>query len=160
MDDLNKARHELEAGLGEEGTKQYFTNLKLWFKVKISKEEFDAKSRTLLPVHQVHLHNNFLLALLNKCHLGDVPSEESGASSQLRDKVAMIKSQTRAPAAKKRRKRPPSPFSHRYEPAEPAQWVGSPTRATPPPPPIGPGNILEAIQAIAMRRTGMVPCDM
>ncbi|KAF0288182.1 Transcriptional adapter 1 [Amphibalanus amphitrite] len=134
MDDLNKARHELEAALGEEGTKQYFNNLKLWFKVKISKEEFDTKSRWLFPSGQVHLHNNFLLALLNKCNLGDVPAEDTSTSSsaQIREKVALIKNQTRT-AGRKRKRRPPSPFSHRYEPADPAQAVPPPVRATPPP---------------------------
>lgn len=43
--------------------------MKAWFKQRLSKEEFDTEARRLLPKQKTHLHNEFLLAVLTKCHL-------------------------------------------------------------------------------------------
>ncbi|CAH0717324.1 unnamed protein product, partial [Brenthis ino] len=40
--------------------------MKQWFRMKLTKEEFDTEARALLNPDQVHYHNEFLLALLNK----------------------------------------------------------------------------------------------
>ncbi|XP_075972725.1 transcriptional adapter 1-2-like [Anticarsia gemmatalis] len=64
-DPLNIARRKLNEVLGEKSTK-YFNHMKQWFRMKLTKEEFDAEARKLLFPDQVHYHNEFLLALLNK----------------------------------------------------------------------------------------------
>lgn len=64
-DSLNIARRKLNEVLGEKSTK-YYNHMKLWFRMKLTKEEFDAEARSLLYNEQVHYHNEFLLALLNK----------------------------------------------------------------------------------------------
>ncbi|KAG6448064.1 hypothetical protein O3G_MSEX005307 [Manduca sexta] len=64
-DALNIARRKLNDVLGEKSTK-YFNHMKQWFRMKLTKEEFDAEARKLLNNEQVHHHNEFLLALLNK----------------------------------------------------------------------------------------------
>lgn len=64
-DTLNVSRRKLNDALGEKSTK-YFNHMKQWFRMKLTKEEFDTEARALLSPDQVHYHNEFLLALLNK----------------------------------------------------------------------------------------------
>ncbi|XP_049865384.1 transcriptional adapter 1-like [Pectinophora gossypiella] len=64
-DVLNVARRKLNQALGEKSTK-YFNHMKQWFRMRLTKEEFDSEARALLSADQVHHHNEFLLALLNK----------------------------------------------------------------------------------------------
>lgn len=64
-DTLNITRRKLNEVLGEKSTK-YFNHMKQWFRMKLTKEEFDTEARALLSSDQVHYHNEFLLALLNK----------------------------------------------------------------------------------------------
>ncbi|XP_043941157.1 transcriptional adapter 1 isoform X1 [Protopterus annectens] len=66
--ELEAAKKNLTEALGE-NVKQYWANLKLWFKQKISKEEFDLEARRLLTQDNVHSHNDFLLAILTRCQL-------------------------------------------------------------------------------------------
>ncbi|KAL8625934.1 hypothetical protein ACOMHN_012526 [Nucella lapillus] len=64
--DVNAARKSLTEELGESST-IYFQNLASWFKKKTSKEDFDLEARRLLSADAVHLHNEFLLAIIAKC---------------------------------------------------------------------------------------------
>ena len=64
--ELNSARRKLQSALGE-AQKEYFTHLKNWFRKRISKDEFDCEARKLLSAENAHRHNEFLLAILNKC---------------------------------------------------------------------------------------------
>lgn len=64
-DALNISRRKLNDALGDKSTK-YFNHMKQWFRMKLTKEEFDTEARALLNPDQVHYHNEFLLALLNK----------------------------------------------------------------------------------------------
>ena len=64
--ELNSARRKLCAALGEK-QKDYFAHMKSWFRKRISKEEFDVEARKLITDDNGHLHNEFLLAILNKC---------------------------------------------------------------------------------------------
>ena len=41
--------------------------MKLWFRKKITKEDFDTEARKRLTPDTTRLHNEFMLALLNKC---------------------------------------------------------------------------------------------
>ncbi|XP_002735386.1 transcriptional adapter 1-like [Saccoglossus kowalevskii] len=82
--ELNAARKNLTDVLGD-NTKQYWSNMKLWYRQKINKEEFDLEARRLLTSENVHYHNEFLLAILTKCQtLGSSPvlnSKDSSLSS-------------------------------------------------------------------------------
>ena len=64
--ELNSARRKLCSALGEK-QKDYFIHMKSWFRKRISKEEFDIEARKLITAENGHLHNEFLLAILNKC---------------------------------------------------------------------------------------------
>lgn len=64
-ENLNIARRKLNEVLDQKSTK-YFAQMKLWFRMKLTKQEFDAEARKLLNPDQVRFHNDFLLALLNK----------------------------------------------------------------------------------------------
>ncbi|XP_065410755.1 transcriptional adapter 1 isoform X1 [Chrysemys picta bellii] len=68
VSELEVAKKNLSEALGE-NVKQYWANLKLWFKQKISKEEFDLEARRLLTQDNVHSHNDFLLAILTRCQI-------------------------------------------------------------------------------------------
>ena len=60
VSELEAAKKNLSEALGD-NVKQYWANLKLWFKQKISKEEFDLEAHRLLTQDNVHSHNDFLL---------------------------------------------------------------------------------------------------
>ncbi|XP_046403179.1 transcriptional adapter 1-like [Ischnura elegans] len=64
--DLETTRKSLLEALGD-NSKSYFNLMKLWFQMKSTKEEFDSESRKLISRDNIHLHNAFLLAMLNKC---------------------------------------------------------------------------------------------
>lgn len=66
LEDLNVARLRLIEALGDQSAR-YFERMKQWFKMKITKEEFDLESRKQLSKEQIHLHNQFLLCLFHKC---------------------------------------------------------------------------------------------
>lgn len=65
-DKLLNAKSQLFLSLGDKLTQTYLTNLKLWFRKVWTKDEFDVECRDLLLPEQEHLHNEFLLAILNK----------------------------------------------------------------------------------------------
>ncbi|QQP39199.1 Transcriptional adapter 1-like protein [Caligus rogercresseyi] len=98
--ELNSARRRLQSALGP-STKDYFTLMKSWFRKLISKEDFDSEARRLLSSDKIHLHNEFLLAILNKCQslanfnqskilLSD-PSQQNGRIHESRLKRGKIK---------------------------------------------------------------------
>lgn len=60
-----QAKQALMEALGENSGK-YLANMKMWFRQKWSKELFDLECRKLFTREQQHLHNQFLLAILNK----------------------------------------------------------------------------------------------
>lgn len=59
------AKEALVLGLGD-NWERYRGNMKNWFRNRWTKEEFDSESRKILTPDKLHLHNQFLLALLNK----------------------------------------------------------------------------------------------
>ncbi|XP_059480149.1 transcriptional adapter 1-like [Neocloeon triangulifer] len=63
----NLIRAKIIEILGDENSNKYFTLLKTWFRMKMSKEDFDFYARKLLPPEAARLHNHFLLSLLNQC---------------------------------------------------------------------------------------------
>lgn len=78
VSELEAAKKNLSEALGD-NVKQYWANLKLWFKQKISKEEFDLEAHRLLTQDNVHSHNDFLLAILTRCQI--LVSTPEGAGS-------------------------------------------------------------------------------
>ncbi|XP_028391036.1 transcriptional adapter 1-like [Dendronephthya gigantea] len=66
MADLQEAREQLMEVLGDLASK-YWTTLSLWYKKKLSKEEFDIQIGQLLGEGNLNVHNRFLYALLSKC---------------------------------------------------------------------------------------------
>lgn len=65
LDALSNSRRKLNDVLADKSTK-YYNHMKQWFRMKLTKEEFDSEARLLLTQEQIHYHNDFLLALLNK----------------------------------------------------------------------------------------------
>ncbi|CAL1543532.1 unnamed protein product [Lymnaea stagnalis] len=78
--DLNRARKNLADALGD-SMKLYLQNLNAFFKRKYNKEEFDFEARKLMRNDTVHLHNEFLLALISKCQIlsSSVTSKDQGS---------------------------------------------------------------------------------
>uniref|UniRef100_A0A182S5L2 Transcriptional adapter 1-like protein n=1 Tax=Anopheles maculatus TaxID=74869 RepID=A0A182S5L2_9DIPT len=70
--EVDSAKQALIGALGDKWT-MYLANMKLWFRKKHSKEEFDLECRKLFSASQLHLHNRFLLAILNKIDAVSVP---------------------------------------------------------------------------------------
>lgn len=66
MDDLHIAKNNLMEALGDK-SQQYMKQMKLWFQMKCTKEEFDIEARKLMDSNQAHLHNQFLIQLFTKC---------------------------------------------------------------------------------------------
>lgn len=84
MSDLAKARANLLEVLGDLSPK-YWTTLSLWYKMKISKDDFDLQIRQLLSEEHINVHNDFLFALLSRCQdmsnstIGTVKNERSSS---------------------------------------------------------------------------------
>ena len=74
--DVTSARQKLFIALGDD----YLVYLKLmknWLSKKSSKEEFETSAKHLLSFEYVHLHNQFLMAILDKCESQDNSSQMS-----------------------------------------------------------------------------------
>ncbi|XP_075040148.1 transcriptional adapter 1 [Mixophyes fleayi] len=110
VSELEAAKKSLSEALGE-NVKQYWANLKLWFKQKISKEEFDVEARRLLTQENVHSHNDFLLAILTRCQILISSPEGAGA----------LNSATKPgkPKGKKKISSVRQKFDHRFQPQNP-----------------------------------------
>lgn len=79
----------------------YLANLKLWFREKWTKEEFDTESRKLLGADKLHYHNQFFLALLNKVETLTQPPQSTAETASI------------AKSSGKKRKRSSRPASDR-----------------------------------------------
>jgi len=89
--DLSVARRQLGEALGD-FSQTYWNNMKLWYKQKISKEEFDAQAKKCLGNDNLHFHNEFLLAILAKCQaLGATPASHPRTPQKLPPKPQLIK---------------------------------------------------------------------
>lgn len=70
------AKQRLMQALGD-NQHIYLANIKLWFRQKWTKEEFDTESRKLLGADKLHYHNQFFLALLNKVETLSQPQQST-----------------------------------------------------------------------------------
>ncbi|CAG2059239.1 unnamed protein product, partial [Timema podura] len=91
-EDLYDARRKLVEALGE-NENQYFQQMKLWFHMKLSKQEFDIEARKLLSgsSSKIQLHNMFLLYLFRKCQglaSSPVQPQHSHHSSKTSGKIS------------------------------------------------------------------------
>lgn len=110
-ENLVAAKKKLVEALGsQESEKIYWASMKAWFKHRITKEEFDMECRQLLPKDATHFHNEFLLAVLTKCHSVGVPQSSKDASSGLSIKAKKNKRKLQAVKRK---------FDNRFVPASP-----------------------------------------
>ncbi|NXJ84135.1 TADA1 protein, partial [Trogon melanurus] len=114
VSELEAAKKSLSEALGE-NVKQYWANLKLWFKQKISKEEFDLEARRLLTQDNVHSHNDFLLAILTRCQI--LVSAPEGAGSLPWPGGSATK--PGKPKGKKKISSVRQKFDHRFQPQNP-----------------------------------------
>lgn len=80
VDPVLTVKQTLMLALGEKWP-FYLANMKLWFRKKSSKEEFDLECRKLFSSDQMHLHNKFLLAILNKIDAVSPPQSVSSYGS-------------------------------------------------------------------------------
>ncbi|CAL9688986.1 unnamed protein product [Knipowitschia caucasica] len=110
--ELEIAKKNLTDAIGD-NLKHYWANLKLWFKQKISKEEFDIEARRLLAQDNVHFHNDFLLAILTRCQI--IVSTPEGVPLQ------WSSGPTSKPGKPKVKKKSTSRqrFDHRFQPQNP-----------------------------------------
>eukprot|EP00099_Drosophila_melanogaster_P024839 NP_723703.1 transcriptional adaptor 1-2 [Drosophila melanogaster] len=90
-------KEALVVALGD-NWERYRANMKNWFRSRWTKEEFDAESRKILTPDKLHLHNQFLLALLNKIDafapLENPPAVQTSSSSGNRSKRRKRSSRT------------------------------------------------------------------
>uniref|UniRef100_A0A8C0ZMK1 Transcriptional adapter 1 n=1 Tax=Castor canadensis TaxID=51338 RepID=A0A8C0ZMK1_CASCN len=94
---------------------RYWANLKLWFKQKISKEEFDLEAHRLLTQDNVHSHNDFLLAILTRCQILVSTPECAGSLPWTGGSAA----KPGKPKGKKKLASVRQKFDHRFQPQNP-----------------------------------------
>ncbi|XP_058450309.1 transcriptional adapter 1-like [Malaya genurostris] len=109
VDAVLTAKQALMLALGDKWA-FYLANMKLWFRKKSSKEEFDLECRKLFNSDQIHLHNKFLLAILNKIDAVSAPHSVN---------YGMDTGHGKSSGSSKKRKRSSKPSSERvtFEPA-------------------------------------------
>ncbi|KAL2097730.1 hypothetical protein ACEWY4_006937 [Coilia grayii] len=110
--ELEIAKKNLTDAIGD-NIKHYWANLKLWFKHKISKEEFDIEARRLLAQDNVHIHNDFLLAILTRCQMITVSTPEVGSLQWT------TATKPGKPKGKKKFSSVRQKFDHRFQPHNP-----------------------------------------
>ncbi|CAI5641865.1 transcriptional adapter 1 [Oreochromis niloticus] len=111
--ELEIAKKNLTDAIGD-NVKHYWANLKLWFKQKISKEEFDIEARRLLAQENVHVHNDFLLAILTRCQI-IVSTPEGAGSLQWQGSCASKPGKPKGNKKCSSRQK----FDHRFQPQNP-----------------------------------------
>ncbi|XP_038046333.1 transcriptional adapter 1-like isoform X2 [Patiria miniata] len=118
MSDLKIAKRNLSDAIGD-NIKQYWSNMKLWYRQKITKEEFDLEARRLLNDENVHLHNEFLVTVLTRCQVLSSESSEAAKvkSSNLSSSSDKASKKSKPPKKKKVLVRPT--FENRFVPSDP-----------------------------------------
>ncbi|XP_065647685.1 transcriptional adapter 1 isoform X3 [Hydra vulgaris] len=83
MVDVETARRKLLEALGTCAEK-YWCNMKLWYKQKITKDEFDTQAFELLGPGKINYHNQFILSILSKCQrqAASAPTLQSKSSQR------------------------------------------------------------------------------
>ncbi|XP_033095462.1 transcriptional adapter 1-like isoform X2 [Anneissia japonica] len=114
--ELKKARKQLTNVLGDD-VKQYWTNMKLWFRQKVTKEEFDNEARRLLKGDNVQYHNEFLVAILAKCQSLTSATVKEVSTVVHPPPIKVAKKESKP--VKKRRQSVKLSLDHRFVPIDP-----------------------------------------
>ncbi|XP_053669973.1 transcriptional adapter 1-like [Anopheles nili] len=162
--EVNNAKQALMLALGDKWA-MYLTNMKLWFRKKHSKEEFDLECRKLFSSNQLNLHNRFLLAILNKIDAVSVPqfsnnicdgghiTSTSETYGNTGDGTNLTSMQQNDGRSSKKRKRSSKSSSDRatFEPMSPYEYISREFTGTEhPSPPLGvAGGTLPAMRYAA-----------
>ena len=129
--ELSSTRQKLFEALGDSQA-AYVDHMRQWFRKKCTKEEFDSAARKLLSKEVIYLHNQFLLAILNKCQTlvnltpgpSIVKSEYTGINfnQELLSPSKFDASADRLKKGKIKRKSKPNKaqLEHRYQPVNTA----------------------------------------
>jgi len=115
--ELSSTRQRLCEALSEQ-QETYFGHMKSWFRKRTTKEDFDSAARKLLSADSVHLHNEFLLAILNKCQtLVNLSLPEHRSCPELLSPSKYDSSQDRLKKGKIKRKSKSTraSFDHRFQ---------------------------------------------
>lgn len=124
MVDLGEARQQLLDVLGDLASK-YWTTMTLWYKQKISKDEFDLQVKQLLGDDNIRIHNQFLFALLSKCQ---EMSLSSGLSNKTPSRLSGTQTASKSTETTRKHTRPIKVnFEQRFHPyntLEDVQSVG------------------------------------
>lgn len=112
MSDVETARKKLLEALGEYA-ERYWSNMKLWYKQKISKDTFDTEAFELLGLGKITYHNQFMLSILARC-------QAVAATPAITPSKPLQKSSTKSVHIRKPRVKPrvkqPSSDAHRFHP--------------------------------------------
>ncbi|EDW75880.1 uncharacterized protein Dwil_GK14963 [Drosophila willistoni] len=101
----------LATALGD-NWERYRANMKNWFRNRWTKEEFDAESRKIMNPTQLHLHNQFLLALLNKID-AFAPLEQTVTNYQMQSNNQRSSASASGSSSSRKRKRNSRTFADR-----------------------------------------------
>lgn len=149
------AKTNLMTALGDSSS-AYLANLKLWFRQKRTKEEFDIESRKLLGLDHMHLHNKFFIAILNKVDTLSTPvtltptlstistgtsGNEAGASTSASRGIKKRKRSSRTPAIDRAVFEPAELYD--YLPEESPEVTRPPSTSGETTPPISPQRFAE-----------------
>lgn len=160
-DTLNAAKERLMSALGDNAS-AYLLNIKLWFRQKYTKEEFDIVSRKLLDADKIHLHNQFFLALLNRI---DTLVTTTASASDHNNSSSNVggTSTSKSSSNSRKRKRSSRPIGERvtFEPVRIFEYladefsdIAPPSSSAGSPPPISPQ--LFAAQELFLPHAGLV----
>ncbi|KAK2154424.1 hypothetical protein LSH36_269g08061 [Paralvinella palmiformis] len=112
--ELTSAKKNLADVLGD-NMKHYLRILKSWFRQKISRDDFDYEARKLLTSDSVHVHNQFLLAILTKCQtIGANIVQKDVVSTSHQQQISMHKVKRVKDRDKKRSQSPRVTFHQRF----------------------------------------------
>lgn len=121
-DKVIATKNALLMELGDQATR-YLANMKMWFRHKCTKEEFDLESRKFLTSEKIYLHNQFLIAILNKIDaFQNPPAPMSPLSSSLNNSNSALNisqtANTSSSSRSRKRKRSSRVYSDRvtFEP--------------------------------------------
>ncbi|XP_071477770.1 transcriptional adapter 1-like [Diadema antillarum] len=122
--ELKQAKKNLQEALGDNKA-DYWSIMKQWYRQKISKDYFDTEALRLLTEGNIHLHNEFLVAIFTKCQTANIIHDSNAA------KPSIVATPTppppkivkKAKTAKKKKAIVRATFENRFVPADPMQYL-------------------------------------
>ncbi|XP_054748222.1 transcriptional adapter 1-like [Lytechinus pictus] len=124
--ELKQARKKLEEALGD-NLPAYWTVMKQWYRQKVDKDEFDNEAIRLLTERNVHLHNEFMVAIFTKCQTANFILDSNagkGATSAVTPPTpAPSKVAKKTKSTKKKKAVVRATFENRFMPSDPMQYL-------------------------------------